>query len=84
MISHTHYLHYCTQIVEILNVALSHSFTWIPTTLEIPNRRTNVSHLRSKNPIVQVQKYFDADLSTGALNCTPAKLPGVVGPCRVC
>jgi hypothetical protein len=25
-----------------------------------------------------VQKYFDVDLSTGAVNCTPAKLPGVV------
>jgi len=35
-----------------------------------------------KKPIVQVEKYFDVELSTCALNCTPAQLPGV-GPFRV-
>jgi hypothetical protein len=51
MISNTHYLYYCTQIVA--DFALTHYFTWIPTilvgipkppNLEIPSRPTNVSH----------------------------------------
>jgi hypothetical protein len=92
IISHTHYLHYCTQRVEILmwNGALTHYLTWIPTLLvgatapkSGDSQQTNKCESPSlKKPIVQVQKYFDVALSTCALNCTLAQLPGV-GPFRV-
>jgi hypothetical protein len=80
MISNTHYLNYCTQIVAVF--APTQYFTWIPTILvgtpspqiwRFPSDQ-QMSVTLPQKPVIQVQKYFDAVLSTLALyTCKTAR-----------
>jgi hypothetical protein len=75
MISNTHYLYYCTQIVAVF--ALTHyNFPGFPLLWWVPLApKSGDSHQTNKcqspylkNPfVIQVQKYFDVVLSTFAL-----------------